>query len=341
MTDSNIIQPQSVVAIGNALLDTEFVLDDDTLAKTGLVRGNMTLTDEAGQEALFDTLKAAKIEAVKRSGGGSAANSMAAFGSLGGRAYYHCRVADDEMGAFYLHDLAQVGVQTDKSHAMMAHGITGSCAVLITPDGERTMQTHLGASAQIDDSNINFETLVGADWLYLEGYLAMSSGIHSAITKMRQQAGIHGTKVAVSFSDPAVIKFAKEGLLTLLGNGVSAIFCNLEEAQLFTEKKQHKACAKALCEYADMAVVTNGAEPTVVAKKDGEVIEIEAVQTTVLDTNGAGDNYAGAFLYGLTEQYRVEDCGRLAAAVAAKVVGQFGARLAKEDYIHIKNTVLG
>lgn len=332
-----------IVGIGNALVDNEFLVSDEVLAKTGLSVGSMTLASQSEQEQLYEVLQAQGVTPKKQASGGSGANSIAAFASLGGRAYYHCRVGQDVLGRLYLDDLANSGVTTNADFAC-AEGITGSCAVLVSGNGERTMQTFLGTSSDINESNVDFETLVGADWLYLEGYLAMSPSIMSAITKLRQQAGVHGVKIAVSFADPSVIKFAKEGLLTMLGNGVSAIFCNLEEAQLLTDKKQHKACVKALTDYAKLVVVTNSGEPTVVAQKEGDEIEIFefAVPTvTPLDTNGAGDNYAGAFLYGLSQQYSLEECAKLASAVSAQVVSQFGARLSTEAYVAIKKQVLG
>lgn len=333
-----------LVGIGNALVDTEFAVNDEQLAATNLTCGSMTLADEADKAALFATLDKLGVKPHKQSSGGSGANSTACFASLGGQAYYHCCVADDEAGRFYLADLANNGVHTNDNFAIQA-GVTGSCAVLVSPDGERSMQTFLGVSSTISDVNIDFETLIGADWLYLEGYLAMSPSVMGAIAKLRQQAGVHGVQVAVSFADPAVVNFAKEGLMAMLGNGVSAIFCNLEEAQLFTDKKQHKACAKALLDYARLVVVTNGSEPTVIAtiNQDHEIhiIEVPSLSTQAVDTNGAGDSYAGAFLYGLMQHYSLEECGKLAAAVACQVVSQFGARLAPHHYVAIKNAVLG
>lgn len=130
-----------------------------------------------------------------------------------------------------------------------------------------------------------------------------------------------------------------------MGNGVDVIFCNLEEAQLFTEKKQHKACTQALLKYCQMAVVTNGKEPTMVGERVGDTDEVQftEIQTpvvkTVVDTNGAGDNYAGAFMYGLSEYYSVAESGRLASEIASRVVQQFGARLSKETYLAIKKEV--
>lgn len=331
-----------MVGIGNALVDSEFVVDEATLDKTALTKGNMTLADSDTQDKLFSTLQTCAIKAQKQTGGGSGANSAVAFACLGGQAYYHCRVGDDALGAFYLENLGDNGVASSASFARVT-GTTGTCAVLVSPDGERTMQTHLGVSSDIDEHNIDFTTLNRANWLYLEGYLAMSAPILPAIERLRQQAGIHGVDIAVSFADPAVVKFAKERLLQLIGNGVAIIFCNLEEAQLFTGKKQHKACAKALLAHCRIAVVTAGSEPTIIAEQVGEDITIITATTPhadVLDTNGAGDNYAGAFLYALTQSYALEDCAKLAGAVAAQVVSQFGTRLAKADYDAIKRATL-
>ena len=335
----------NVMAIGNALVDHEYVLSDAALEETDLTRGNMTLAGLEEQQQLLAYFKLAEIEPSKQAGGGSAANTMYAFASLGGKPFYACRVGDDDQGAFYLRDLHEAGVATsDKS--IHEGGVTGSCVVAVTEDGERTMQTYLGTSSDITADNVDFEALTQADWLYLEGYLAMSESIQPAMTQLRQQAGIHGAKIAVSFADPAVIKFAKEGLLNMLGNKVTVIFCNSEEAKLFTDKKQIKAAARALLDYCQTAVVTNGANGAVVVHKSDDESEIEIydiptpVVANVIDTNGAGDNYAGTFLYALSQQYSLPECGRLASEVSAQVVQQFGPRLASQDYKDIAQRVL-
>lgn len=200
------------IAIGNALVDTEYSVSDDVLAQTALVRGNMTLADTEEQAAMFAVLERHAISPSKQAGGGSAANSTAVFAALGGKSFYNCSVANDEMGQFYLADLQNFGVATNAGKAV-SDGKTGSCVVLVTPDGERTMQTHLGVSAGIHDGNVDFDVLPAADWLYIEGYLAMSPNALPAIAKLRQQAGLNNVRLVVSFADPAVVKFAKEGLL--------------------------------------------------------------------------------------------------------------------------------
>ena len=338
-----------VMAVGNALVDHEYVLSDAALEDTGLTKGNMTLVELEEQQQLLAFLELAEIKSAKQTGGGSAANTMFAFASLGGKPFYACRVGDDSAGQFYLQNLNQAGVTTSEQ-SIHAGGVTGTCVVAITDDGERTMQTYLGTSSEIAADNIDFEALMHTDWLYLEGYLAMSESIQPAMVKLRQQAGVHDAKIAVSFADPAVVKFAREGLLNMLGNKVEVIFCNSEEARLFTDKKQLKAAARALLDYCQIAVVTDGANGAVIVQRSksnadstDEIIIYEVATPkvdNVIDTNGAGDNYAGAFLYALSQQYTLPECGRLASEVSAQIVQQFGPRLASQNYKDIARRVL-
>lgn len=335
-----------VMAIGNALVDHEYVLSEAALEETELTKGNMTLAGIDEQQQLLAYFQLANIKPSKQAGGGSAANAMFTLASLGGKPFYACRVGDDKPGKFYLQDLNKAGVATS-DQSIHPGGVTGSCVVAVTEDGERTMQTYLGTSSDITADNVDFDALVEADWLYLEGYLAMSEGIQPAMTQLRQQAGIHGAKIAVSFADPAVVKFAKDGLLNMLGNKVEIIFCNSEEAKLFTDKKQLKAAARALLEHCQIAVVTDGPKGAVIAQKsegDSNEIIIHEVSTpnvaNVIDTNGAGDNYSGAFLYALSQQYSLPECGRLASEISAQVVQQFGPRLEPKVYQDIARRVL-
>lgn len=326
-----------LVAIGNALVDTEFKVNDEVLVKTSLGRGSMTLTDVAGQSALFDVLKAYQILPAKQSGGGSAANSVVAFSVLGGKACYHCRVGDDGLGRFYLQDLAQMGVAIDGK--AVSAGQTGTCAVLVTPDGERTMQTHLGASSELSSENVDFDTLDGAKYLYLEGYLAMSPALLPVIEKLCQIAKANGTKIVVSFADPAVVNFAKDGLLAWLKLGVDVIFCNKDEATLFAQVDDVETAVRHLLDYASLVVVTNSDKPTTVGIKDGENITLQTFNVPsadVVDTNGAGDNFAGALIYGLLQGWSMDKCVALAGEVASRVVAQFGARLPKDGYLQAK-----
>lgn len=328
-----------VVGIGNALVDTEFKIAQSLLEQTALTQGSMTLADTNTQNTLFTTLEQHNVIATKQSGGGSAANSMVAFASLGGRAFYNCRVGDDTLGEFYLSDLKKAGVSTQSTKAI-ATGTTGSCAVLVTPDGERTMQTNLGASGELSKDNVDFDTLQNATYLYLEGYLAMSPTIMPAIHELIDAAKTNHTQVVVSFADPAVVRFAKDGVLSWLKKGVDIIFCNLDEAKIFADTDDTRIAINALLQYTKLAVVTNGAFPTHIGC-DGCIKQVAVPPAkAVIDTNGAGDNFAGAFLYGLTKGLTNSDCVKLAGAVASQVVAQFGARLPLESYLDAKNQII-
>lgn len=333
-----------IMAIGNALVDHEFSVTDAQLATTQLKKGNMTLATAQEQQQLLQQLDNLALKPKKMTGGGSAANAMYALASLGGKCHYACRVGDDDEGLFYLQDLKNAGVHTNKQ-AIYQGGMTGTCVVCITPDGERTMQTHLGTSSDINEHNIDIKQLTDSQWLYLEGYLAMSAHMTTAIDQLRQNAKQHNCKIAVSFADPAVVTFAKSGLNHMLGDGVEVIFCNLEEAQIFTQQTQPHDYIAGLLTHCNIAVVTQGSQNSLIGTKDNQdniqLIEIiTPTATQVLDTNGAGDNFAGAFLYGLSQHYDLQDCGKLASHIASQVVQQFGARLASSQYQDIANKVL-
>ena len=328
-----------LVAIGNALVDTEFKLTDEILTQTGLTKSNMTLADTDEQTALFDMLNTHGLTPTKQAGGGSAGNTVACFSALGGTSFYCCRVGHDKRGAFYLSDMQKMGVGRDAGRAEVGGG-TGTWAVLVTGDGERTMQTNLGVSGEIDQSNVDFDVLSKAKYLFLEVYLAMTPSVQSAISKLCQTAKTQGVKIVVSFADPAVIRFAKDGVMAWLMDGVDMIFCNMDEAKLFAETDDDIQAAHALLKHAKLAVITNGANPTTVADKDS-VRLYDVPPANVIDTNGAGDNFAGAFLYALAQGADYGACVALAGAVASRVVSQFGARLPKAEYGLIKQTVLG
>ena len=343
----------NIVAIGNALVDREYRLTDTELQNTGLVKGNMTLASRADQHTLLDRLANMQLRLVKQASGGSAANSAYAAACLGSDTFYACRVGDDDAGQFYLADLNTAGVATsDQSIAF--GGTTGSCVVLVTLDGERTMQTHLGTSAEIGRDDIDFSQLSNAQWLYFEGYLAMSATMQPALAALKDHARAHNIKIVVSFADPSVIKFAREGLDAMLAGGVAAVFCNAEEAQLYTGKHNQAQAAEALLAVAELAVVTAGAQDTIIARRvstsghssdnkktSSELINVPtALVNELINTNGAGDSFAGAFLHGLARGYDLITCGKIASAVAGEVVQTFGARLTPEAYRHAMQHVL-
>lgn len=340
----------NILGIGNALVDIEYAVTDEQLSLSGLSKGTMTLASSNEQAELDDYLYEQKVPISYQSSGGAGANSIFATASLKGidqqgqaasiSTVYLCRVGDDKQGKFYLDDLRQGGVTT-LPDAMVTGETTGSCMVLVTPDGERTMQTFLGTSAALDETNIDFNSEILAhfgkgDWLYIEGYLAFNSTVQPTVGKLKNFARDKGMNIAVSFADPAVVKFGRDGIESMLDGGVDVIFCNCEEAMIFTGQNTHKAATTDLLKVTKLAVVTNGSEDTLIATGN-EIIAIPTPSTTnFFNTLGAGDSFAGAFLYGLSQSgekgFDLEKCGKLASAVASQVVQQFGARLSVAEY---------
>lgn len=322
-----------IYGLGAALVDTEITLDDADLHQMQVEKGVMTLVDEDRQHVLIEHLRE-HLVASKRASGGSAANTIIGAGHFGCRNFYSCKVADDDNGRFYLQDMSAAGVTTPPNLASK-DGITGKCLVMITPDAERTMNTYLGISGSLSETEIDFDAIAKAEMVYIEGYLVTSPSGRAAAIKMREQARRVGTRVAISLSDPAMVQFFRDGLLEMIGDGVDLIFCNREEAMQFANATTiDEACAE-LQRFAKTFAITCGPDGAVVY--DGQKLsKVEAPVVKAIDTNGAGDMFAGAFMYGLSQGLSFEFAGKFAANAAAKVVTQFGPRLRPEQHEELK-----
>jgi sugar/nucleoside kinase (ribokinase family) len=319
--------------IGNALVDQEYSIHDDFLTQVGLTKGMMQLADQDAQQTLTSALNAYTTSAGQVSGG-SGANSIYAFSALGGQAFYACRVGNDDLGKFYLKDLAAGAVHV--SPISEGHGTTGTCLVLVTPDGERTMHTFLGITTDLSIDQVDLAPLQTAKFLYIEGYLATSQTARDAVRSARAQARLQeDTKIAISLSDPAMVQYAREGLVDLIGDGVDILFCNEQEALMFTGEVALEGAILALQQHSKLVVVTRGANGAAIGYDNIRIDVPPQVAPQVLDTNGAGDAFAGAFLFGLSRAMPLGDCGYLATAIASTLVGQFGARLRHEQYAEI------
>ena len=316
-----------VYGIGNALVDKEFEVTEQFLTDNGIEKGLMTLIEQDQQVTLLANLKD-KFGLKKRAGGGSAANTIVAISQFGGKTFYACKVADDETGDFYMKDLAIAGVET-KLDQIKGDGVTGKCLVMVTDDAERTMNTYLGITSDFSEQDLHVEELKNSEYLYIEGYLVTSDVSRNAAIKARQIAKDNGVKTAFTFSDPAMVTYFKEGISEIIGDGVDVLFCNEEEAQIYTGKINLDDAINALSNIAKKVVVTLGPKGAKVITGDKHVdVEVSAVKA--IDTNGAGDMFAGAFMYGLTQGMSDRDAGMLASESAARIVATFGARLEKE-----------
>ncbi len=315
--------------LGAALVDTEIRVSDAELRAHGIEKGLMTLVDEERQRQLLEAFSD-HLGLAKRASGGSGANTVIALSCFGGRGYYAFRVADDDNGHFYLRDLAAAGVAHNGADHL-SPGVTGKCLVLITPDAERTMNTYLGISEQLGPEHVDSQALADSQWLYIEGYLATSSSGRAAAIRARELARAHGTRVALSLSDPGIVSHFGAELRAMAGGRVELIFCNGEEAKAWTGAEDLETAAVRLRTSAERFAITLGARGALVY--DGsELHSVPAAPVVAVDTNGAGDMFAGAFLYALNRGFDCRAAAHFANVAAAAVVGRYGPRLPPADH---------
>ena len=321
-----------IYGIGAALVDTEVEVSDEFLSKASIDKGLMTLVDEARQAELLGSLSD-ESNTMLRKCGGSVCNSVVAASSLGAQTFFSGKVADDEDGQLYIDDLKEAGV--DFHSAGQESGITGKCLVMVTDDAERTMNTFLGASEDLSAREIDQAALVDSEWFYVEGYLVTDEARTAATKAAVELAKAKGVKVAISLSDPFVVTVFGDSLRQVIGDGVDLIFCNKDEATAFTGTETLEAASEALKQYTKTFAITDGAEGAITF--DGNSLnQSEGVKAEAIDTNGAGDMFAGAFLYGITAGKNYGWAASLANDCAAKVVARFGPRLDPNDFTSIK-----
>ncbi|MDY6468776.1 adenosine kinase [Acinetobacter faecalis] len=321
-------------AIGNALIDQEFKVSDDFLIQQNLQKGTMQLTDGETQANLYNNLL--KTQSYKgQASGGSAANTTVAFSALGGSAFYACRVGNDELGSIYLNGLNDAGITT--STKSISEGVTGTCMVLVSEDSERTMHTYLGITAELTDEQIDFTPLNTAKWLYIEGYLSTSDTARLAVKKAREIAKANGVKIALTLSDPAMVQYARQGLNELLDDGVDLLFCNEQEALMYTETDNIDAALAKLKLLSQSIVITLSSKGALISNSQS-TFTVAGREVVAVDTNGAGDAFAGSFLYALNAGLNEKAAAEIAVLISSQVVAQFGPRLAVHQYTELLNT---
>jgi sugar/nucleoside kinase (ribokinase family) len=312
-----------VYGVGNSLVDIQAQVSEATLKSLEFAKGSMTLVDEATQQKVLGSLHGA---AIHRCAGGSAANTIMGIADLGGKAAYAGKTGADELGRFCLSDMRQQGVSIEVPPAA---GQTGTCVILITPDAQRTMLTHLGVSSTLGPADIDSEQIRKAQYVYIEGYLFTGPSTREAALRAIALAKSHGVKVAFTVSDPFLIAAFRDEFWELIRGPVDLLFCNLEEARSLTGMHDPIECAHEIHRHAQNVAMTLGADGSIVMH-EGAAFPIEGVSVTAIDTTGAGDMYAAGLLYGVTAGLPWKKAGRLASHAAARIVAQMGARLAKK-----------
>jgi sugar/nucleoside kinase (ribokinase family) len=309
-----------VVGIGNAIVDIIARCDEGFLTKHDLAKGFMRLIDAHEAARLYEAMG----PAIERSGG-SAANTIAGLASFGAKCGFIGRVAADQFGGIFRHDIRSQGVAYETAPAMEG-APTARCLILVTPDGERTMNTFLGASVGLTPEDLDAPMLGAARIVYLEGYLFDKEEAKAAFRQAAKEAKKAGAKVALSLSDAFCVDRHRADFQAFVREGADIVFANEKEITSLYEVNSFEEAADAALQDCEMAVLTRSEAGSVIVAA-GETTEIAAwpVQE-VVDVTGAGDLYAAGFLYGLTRGASLAECGRLGSLAAAEVIGHIGAR---------------
>ena len=309
-----------VLAIGNAIVDVLARVEDSFLTDRQLAKGSMRLIDEAEAERLYGAFG----PAVEISGG-SAANTVAGVASLGGTAAFLGKVRADQLGAVFAHDIRAAGVRYTMEGTPDGPA-TGRCLIAVTPDGERTMNTFLGASALIAPADIAEAEVAAAATLYLEGYLFDRPAAKQTFEKAAAVARAAGRRVALTLSDSFCVARHRADFLALIGASIDVLFANEAEARALVgsdDLDRVVAAARQLC---PLVALTRSAAGSVIITADATLAVPAEPVDTVVDVTGAGDLYAAGFLFGLSRGMALADCGRLGSFAASEIITHFGAR---------------
>lgn len=314
----------AVIAIGNALVDVlaraeeDYIAEQDT--KFGMKKGSMNLVDAERALALYDDMK----DTTKISGG-SASNTMACLASLGGKGAYIGKVADDELGHNFVKSLKETGISYE-TKPLTTGTSTGRCMILVTPDGERTMNTYLGAAVQLTPADVDPDLIAKAKVVYLEGYLYDPPQAMEAFIKAARTAHESGRRVSLSLSDPFCVDRHRESFKNLVSLHIDILFANEDEIKSLYEVDTVEEAIEIVKDKCAIVAITRSEKGSIIINNGRTThVEAEPVQE-VVDTTGAGDAYAAGFLYGFTEGKDMAECGRLGSIAAAEVISHMGPR---------------
>lgn len=309
-----------VVGIGNAIVDVLSKTEDDFLKTNKINKGTMTLIEADQAEALY-----AKMGPGMEMSGGSAANTIAALASMGGKAGYIGKVANDQLGSVFRHDIRATGVQFDTA-ALEDGAPTARCLILITPDAQRTMCTFLGACVWISPTDLDEALIKNAKVTYLEGYLFDRARAKQAFKKAGEIAHTAGRKTSLTLSDPFCVERHRAEFIDLIKNDIDIVFAN--EAELLALYQTHELTEAMyhIRQHCDIAAITRSEKGSVILSGD-DTFEVPAEPVAkVVDTTGAGDMYAAGFLYGYTREKPLAECARIGSIAASEVISHVGAR---------------
>ncbi|MXP64822.1 adenosine kinase [Roseomonas sp. M0104] len=308
-----------ILGIGNAILDVQARAEDAFLAANGMARGSMALIDAERAEAIY-----AAMGPGVESSGGSAANTCAAAAALGARVGFLGKVAEDALGKVFAHDIRAAGVAFPT--APLGGGApTARCLILVSPDGQRTMNTYLGACVSFGEEDVDEAMVASAAITYLEGYLFDPPEAQAAFRRAAGVAHQAGRQVSLSLSDPFCVGRHRDAFRSLVAHQVDILFANEAEIASLYETDSFEAAVEAVRREVKLAALTRSEKGSVIIRGD-ETHVIAAAPAEVVDTTGAGDAYAAGFLAALAQGHALAECGRWGSVAAAECIGHFGAR---------------
>ncbi len=314
-----------VVGIGNAMVDVLTRADEEFLSEAGIGKGIMQLIDMDRAVDLYS-----RIGPAREVSGGSAANTIAGIAALGGRTAYVGKVKDDQLGAIFAHDLRAQGAVYETSFAPKdAAQETGRCIVIVTPDGERSMNTYLGVTEFLQPSDIDPKMMADAEWIYLEGYRFDGPDSHAAFAKAINACKGHGGRVSLTLSDPFCVERHRDAFRLMIREDVDLLFSNRAELMSMYRTEDFEVALAAAAKEVDIIACTdseNGAH----ILSGGQRWHAPAIPTQIEDATGAGDLFAGAFLWGMTNGHALDVCGRMGCVAASEVISHLGARPEKD-----------
>ena len=325
-----------ISALGNALVDTVFKVEHSLIAELGLEIDQMTLSSAEEHAPIIERLIASGAETVSDCGG-SATNSLVAAASFGASCFHTCKVSDDEDGTRYLQSLKEAGVGHKGSMASSDSMPTGKCLILVTPDAKRTMTTALNVSSLMDESDLDLDQISNSKIFYIEGYMVTSEENYKvALKALNHLKDFSDVKIALSLSDPGIVMGFKDKFHEIESFGLDYIFGNDDEAMAFVGSDNIEDAFVALQKKSYVSIITMGEKGSAVVSNEG-VINTPKVDIQAIDTNGAGDMFAGSFLYSLLQNDDLKTCAEFANYGASKVVETFGPRLTKDMYREVLN----
>ena len=311
-----------LLGIGNALVDIEICIDDEFIKQNSLTKGGMTLLSAEKQNKILKELHGLST---KISSGGSAANTIHGLSILGGETYYIGRVANDVYGKYYVEDMRSCGVSFSGTGNSLRD--TGTCVILVTPDSERTMLTHLGASSLLHSDNVDEKVIKNAGMVYIEGYLWTGEDTCNAAEKLCKIAKKNKTPVAFTLSDAFIVNSFKKRLIDFIRQNVDILFCNDTEAKAIAEAEDTQEAFDTLKGMVETVFVTKGENGSWASNPTEEKIIVNVLPTKAVDATGAGDLFAAGALYGIIRNYSLKDSAIIGSYCASKVVSHMGGRM--------------